>query len=136
MPTELKAAKPTVKLPKSLAACVDLLYTTQQARYAAQKELSKMEAVEAAIKARLIDELPVSQATGLAGRVALAQIKVKDVPTIEDDKKFYAYVKKNNAFDLLQRRLSAEAVELRWAAKKAIPGVGVFHAKKVSITKL
>ncbi len=135
-PKALKAEKPVWKTPKSLGACADLLYSTQQQRYAAQKEVDKLEGLEKALKDRFINELSTQDASGIAGKQALAKIVVKDVPTMDDDKAFYAHVKKTGDFDLLQRRLSAEAVKLRWQAGKKVPGVGVFHSKSVSITKL
>ena len=50
--------------------------------------------------------------------------------------KFYAHLKKTGDFELLNRALNRAAVNERWAAHKQVPGVGKFHVKKVSCTKL
>ncbi len=56
--------KPAVKLPKSLAMCADLLYTTQQQRFALNKEAEKLQAIEVALRQHLIDTLPKGEASG------------------------------------------------------------------------
>lgn len=123
------------KLPKSLGACADLLYKTREERLKLQREVDRLEKKESALENHFIEELS-KDSTGVAGRVARVQINSKPVPVVEDWSKFYTYIKKNNAFELLQRRLSAKAVEERWEDKKQVPGVGRFNAKKVSCTKL
>lgn len=125
-----------LKLPKSLAACADLLYTTKQARLAADKVAEELKKKEAAIEEHIIANLPKSDATGIAGKVARASIVVKTIPIVKDWDAFYAYIKKNNAFELLQRRLSEGAIQERWDAKKTVPGVDTFKRSKVSLTKV
>lgn len=123
-------------LPKSPAARADVLYACEKMRLDLQKRVEKLKKLESELDQYFIDTLPVSQASGIAGQVARVQIKPNPKPIVEDWDKFYAYVKKNNAFDLLQRRVSESAVEERWADKKQVPGVGIFHTKKVSVTKI
>jgi hypothetical protein len=55
---------------------------------------------------------------------------------VADWVKFYAYVRRNAAFELLQRRLNESAIKERLDDKKPVPGVTIFNAKKVSCTKL
>jgi len=123
------------KIPKNLGDAVDLYYKTRTERLAAQKEVDKLEEFEKQLKEHLIESIPKSKIEGVKGKLALAQIVRKVVPTIGDDTKFYAYIKKTGAFDLLQRRLNTKAVEERWAAKKNIPGIEEFQSVTVSITK-
>ncbi len=124
----------SVRLPKSAAACADLLYKTREQRLQLQRQLDRMEGLETALKEYFIDSLPKSKATGIAGRVARVQILPHPIPVVDDWTKFYAYVRRNNAFELLQRRLSESAVKERLDDKKTVPGVGIFQAKKVSCT--
>jgi hypothetical protein len=126
----------TVRLPKSPAACADLLYSTREKRLSLQRELDRMSELESALKEYFIQTLPKSSATGIAGKVARVQIEDKPIPTIEDSERLYAYIKKTGAFDLLQRRLNESAVKERYEDGKVIPGVGIFHAKKVSCTRI
>jgi len=123
-------------LPADQGLCVDLLYRARERRLEMQRETERVEKLESKIKEHFIETLSASS-TGLAGRVARVQIELKAVPQIEDYEKFYAYVKKNNAFDLLQKRLNEGAAKERLeAGDGAKAGITVFRAKKVSITKI
>lgn len=124
------------KLPKSLAKCADLLYETRAARLELQKQVDELKKNEAELKDHLINSLPKSDASGVSGKVANAKITKKTIPQVEDWEAVQKYIKRTNAFDLLQRRLSAPAVTERWDAGKTVPGVTKFIAVDVSCTKV
>lgn len=123
-------------LPKAIGECVDLLYRTREARLQLQRQAERLEEGEKVLRDFFIDHLPKSESTGVAGSIARVQIEMKHIPQVDDWTKFYAFVKRNDAFELLQRRLNESAVKERWEDKKEIPGVGIFNTKKVSCTKL
>lgn len=122
-------------LPKTLGACVDELGLLREQLSALHRDEEKLKERKAALEQRLIEELPASDAEGIAGKACRATIVTKRVPVVKDWAKLYAYVKKTGAFELLQRRLSTEAVEERWGDKKQVPGIEGFTVKKVSLTK-
>jgi hypothetical protein len=126
----------TFKFPKTLGACADHVYTLRQERLAAQKVVDALEEEEKALREHIINTLPKSEATGAAGKLARVTVITKEVPQVKDWDKFYAYVKKNNAWDLMQRRLSAAAVTERWEAGKEVAGVEPFKAVTLSINKV
>lgn len=130
------AKKKAFKIPKQIGACADLLYTLRAERLEIQKKVAEYEEQEKELKNYIINNLPKSNATGISGKAANVRVITEDIPVVEDWGKFYAYVKKNNAFDMLQRRLNTKAVEERLEAKKKVSGVGVFTATKVSCTKV
>lgn len=119
---------------QSLAALADMYYTVREKRLAAQKVGELIEKDEGFLREFLIANLPLSDATGIAGKLARVSVTASSIPTVENWDAFYAYVKKSNSFDLLQRRVSDKAVMERWEAGKAIPGVGKFTKKKLSIS--
>ncbi len=123
------------KLPKSLAACADLLYTIREERLAISKKADALEEQEKAIKAHLIDTIS-KDSTGVAGKLARVTIVQKLVPKVGDADKLHAYIKKTGDWDLLQGRLSDTAVKLRWEAGKTVPGIEAFQTKSVSINKV
>lgn len=131
-----KTKEEVIKLPKSLAACADLLYQTQQQRYEIQHSTEKLAKLETALKARFIAELSTEDTTGIAGKVARVSITSKTVPVVEDWEEFWAKFNKNKDKDLLTRAISADAVRQRWEAGKAVPGVGTFISKSLSIKKV
>ena len=124
------------KLPKSLAVCADMLYETRAKRLAVQKEVDALQAVESALREHLIANLPKSEATGVSGKVANAKIITDKLPRVTDWEAVHAYIKKTGAFELMQKRLSNEAVQERWDAGKKIPGVEEYQVVKVSLTKV
>lgn len=124
------------KFPKQLGQCADKLYELRNKRLEMQKAVDAVEAEEKALKEHLIQNLPKSEASGVAGKVARVTIVTKVVPQVKDWDKLYAYVKKNNAFELLQRRLTDGAINERWDNGKEVPGVEPFNAISVSINKV
>lgn len=85
-----------------------------------------------------VQTLAVGEASGVQGLRSRVQVTDNVVPVVEggDWTKLYAHIKKTGEFDLLNRALNRAAVTERWEAKRQVPGVGKFHAKKVSCTKL
>jgi hypothetical protein len=123
-------------LPKTDAACADLLYATREARLQLQRQCERLEKGEAALKEHFINALPKSSASGIAGLIARIQIETKLMPTVEDWAVLQRYIKLNDAFDLLQRRLNENAVKERWNDSVEIPGVTTIQIKKVSCVKV
>ena len=126
----------TFKLPKSLGACADRLYELRQRRLAVQKEVDKLAAEEAALREHIINTLPKSEASGIAGKLARVTVITKQVPQVKDWDAFYKFVKKTGSFDLLQRRLTDQAMKERWEAGKEVPGVEHFNAVSISLNKV
>lgn len=122
-------------LPKTLGACADELKTIKDQLSALSREEEVLRARRVLLETKLIEELPASDAEGVVGKTIRATVVTRRVPVLEDWNAFTKYVKKTGDFDLLRRQVSTEAVEERWAAKKQVPGVGVFNKKKVSLTK-
>lgn len=127
-------SKKPVPLPKSLAACADLLYTTRQKRLEVQATVDELASLESALKERLINGLEKGEASGIAGKVAKVFVDTKDVPTISDWDKFLQKWGFKHP-EALQRRINASVIEEHWAAKEKIPGIDKFKAVFVSCTK-
>lgn len=83
-----------------------------------------------------IQKLAVGESSGVQGRKSRVQITEQIIPVIQDWPKFYAHIKKTGEFELLNRAVNRASVTERWDAKKQVPGVGKFHSKRVSCTKL
>lgn len=124
------------KFPKAMGACADKLFELRAKRLAMQKEVDAVEAEEKALKEHIINTLPKSEASGVAGKLARVTVGIKEVPQVKDWAAFYAYVKKTGSFDLMQKRLTDGAIKERWEAGKEVPGVEHFNAVSVSINKI
>lgn len=128
--------RPALKIPKKIGEAVDLYYTTRLARLAAEKVAADIDADEKLLREHLINTIPKSAASGIAGRLARATIVPKIVPTVEDWDAFHKYVIKTKDFSLLQKRLGEAAIRERWDAGKKVPGVIAFNAVTVSLNKV
>lgn len=126
----------TYKFPKTMAACADQYYLLRERRLAEQKKVDAIEAEEKAIKEHIINTLPKSEASGVAGKVARVTVVKKVVAQVKDWDKFFKYIKKTGEFDLMQRRVSDSAVQERWEAGKTVAGVESFNALTLSVNKL
>ena len=134
---EAEQAVPALpKIPEKLGACADLLYKTQQERYALQHKVDAPKELETALSEKIIRELPKSEATGVAGKRARATVRTKEVPQVADWPALYAYITKTKSFDLLQKRVADKSIAERWDAGKNVPGVTKFTKVTVSITKV
>ena len=126
----------TTTIPKKIGTCADKLYKTQNERFALQKEVDKLKEIETALKNHIIDELPKSQASGVAGKLARVSVTTKSVPQVEDWTTFYKHIKRTGNFELLGRKVGAKAVRERWEAGKDVPGVTSHTVVGVSIKKV
>mgnify|MGYP001824856248 CR=1 FL=1 len=64
-----------------------------------------------------------------------AKIKTTTHATVKDWPKFYGYVKRNNAWDMLQKRVNDGAYRERLDNGKNVPGVEPFSKISISLTK-
>ena len=119
-----------------VAGLVDELYKTREKRYKLQRTAAELEEREKKIKQELVVALPKFGATGVAGKVARAQLEGKVIAKVVDAAKFHRYIAKNDAWDLLQQRVNAAAVQARWDAKRIVAGVLPETVTFVSLHKL
>lgn len=124
-------------IPKTLGECADLLYTTKKKRLEAQKEVDAIEAFEKELKSHIIDTLPVSNASGVSGKIGHVKIVIDELPQISDHDKLRKFINRSKRYDLLYaQRVAAGAAREMWEDGKEIPGVEKYKNKKVSITKV
>lgn len=116
---------------------VDLLYQTKRERLEIQKKVTDFEAKEKEIKAWLINNLPKSEASGVAGKLARVSLVTKQEPTVTDERKLRRYLNKTRRFELAYKlRPAAPAIREAWEEGEEIPGIGAFTVVTVSLNKL
>lgn len=130
------AKKPAYKFPKTLGGCADRLYQLKELQAQAQRKVDEIDAERKALKEHVINTLPKSEATGVAGKLARVRVLPKEVPQVKDWPAFYAYAKRVNRLDLMQRRLNEKAVTELLEAGKKVAGVEVFTYVDISLTKV
>jgi len=148
---EAPRAEPAARFPapRSPAAAADKLYAVRDRRLDLDRSSRELKEEEGFLREYLIETIPMSDATGVTGKLAQAVIKTKVVPQAEDWSKIYAQIVRDyldhkrrktgqhdGAFSLINRALNAAAVEERWEAGESVAGVGRFQTKVVSLTRV
>lgn len=128
--------KPGFVIPKKMGEWPDLLKKMQLERLAKQKEVDAMEANEKLFKEHMIQNIPKSEASGISGKEYKVQIVKALVPQTEDWETLYKHILKTKDFGFLNKALNKGHVEEVLDSGKTVPGVKLFEAVKVSLTKI
>lgn len=143
-PAEPKAAKGGAKKyvpPKNMALCADEFYKLREKRLAMQKEVDAIEAMEGACREQLINNLPKSEASGIAGKLCRVAVENKEIVRVTDWDAFWGFIvtefKKNRGVSgILQRRVNENMVKELWAAKRKVPGTESMDVPVLRCNKL
>lgn len=133
----MAAKKREFKFPKQIGTCADRLYEVKKKRLEAQKIVDALKEEESALKNHIINTLPKSEASGVAGKVARVTVVTKEEPMIEDMETFRKYINRSRRFDLAQKlRPSSVAVRDMWESGKDVPGIKKFNVVTISLNKV
>lgn len=124
-----------LKMPTTLGATIDLLWSLREERKAADVIVNEIKERESAVEAHLMNNFDKS-GDGAKGKYGLATLKHSTVADVTDWPAFYAYIQKNKAWDLLQKRPAITAIRERWDAKKTVSGVEPKEITTLSLTKV
>ena len=129
--------KKAFKFPKKMGACADKLYQLRQERLKQQKIVDALQAEESALKLHIINTLPKSEASGVAGKLARVTVVTKEEPQIKDPEAFRKYINRTKRFDLSYKlRPSPPAIREMWESGKDVPGIEKFNVVTVSMNKV
>lgn len=124
---------------KNLGQKIDALYEKRAERIERQREVDEeiagMKRDEAALRDEIIAEMERSGQQKSTGTDATASIQTNLIPRATDWDAIYKYIKKNDAFDLLERRIGRKAFKDRTEQGEHVPGIDVFEEKDLSLTK-
>ena len=127
-----------------LGTLIDRLYTQEQSIAEAQREVTKAEQVVAKRKhlaartgTEIRERFKKDTLEGSEGKLARVSLKKVTAPQLKDWNKLSAYVLKNNATELFQRRILKQAWLDHLAERKnrPIPGVTKYEEIRLSVTK-
>lgn len=124
------------RLTAKLGSAVDDYHDLRQLRLALDKVVSAMKAEETRLTNHIIDNLDKRDEGGAVGKRFKAVIRQETVPQVVNWPEFYAFVKKKDAFDLLNRAINKAAFKERMEQGVKVPGTDTFTALKLSVTKL
>lgn len=124
-------------LPNSLGALADVYADVRQRRLDMEKAAERVKERETELFNIALNYLKSSADTGASGERYRVQKVSKPVQNVKDWDAFYAFVKKHDAFEMLQKRLSDKSV-LEWKdTNGAFPdGVEQREIDTLSFTKV
>ena len=122
------------KQAADLSALVDSYLSARRERLDYSKVLADFEKAEKERKQELIKYLIENKLTAAGGSIGITKLQKKLKPQASDWEEVYRYIKNNDAFDLLQRRLTEGAVKLRWEDGIKIPGITAYEVYDLTIS--
>jgi hypothetical protein len=124
-------------MPLTMGRCADLLKDVQQLRLSMEKEVEEVKARESEIKEHIINNLSKSEDTGAAGLRYRVQVVMKRKTKVIDWSLLHSWIRKNDRFDMLQKRLSDTAAQ-DWQEQeqRVLPGCEIINLPDLSITKI
>lgn len=119
----------------TLGESIDKLYEARAARLVKAKEVKDLQAAEAAAKLEVLRLLGEAGLEKASGKLATAGITTDDIPHIKDWDAVYGYIKDNDRFDLLQKRIGAIAWRDLFKDGILVPGTEAALDTDLSLTK-
>jgi len=119
----------------TLGEAIDHLYTVRAERLALAKKVKEKQVDEAKAKLDVLKKLGEMGLEKASGKLATAGILTDDVPFIKDWDAIYAYIKENDRFDLIQKRIGVVAWRELYQDGILVPGTEAAVDTDLSLTK-
>ena len=118
-----------------LGTAIDKLYELRSQRLDVEQVVKTMKSDELALRVHIKQMLDSINLDGAKGSAATAAVITSVDPVAKDWLQIYEFIRENDAFDMLQKRLSSMAVKERWESGILVPGIEKFDNWDLSITK-
>ena len=119
----------------TLGQAIDNLYAARAARLAKAKEVKDLQVLETIAKAQVLQMLNAIGLAKASGMTATASITTEDIPFIKDWEAVHEYIKINDRFDLLQKRIGVVAWRDLFKDGILVPGTEPAVDTGISLTK-
>ena len=113
---------------------IDKLQQLKAAKKQAEAAVKKVEADIASAEAKLLETLDAAGLRKASGTSATISVRESVLPQCQDWDAFYAFIRENNYFHLLERRPSSLGCREIFEMKGQIPGVVPFTKRVLSLT--
>lgn len=119
------------KLPDLINSYIQL----REKRLAEETVAEAMKAEEEVLKKTIISKMREEGITSQGGIYGTVKMGHLVEPVAENWEQVWSYVRENNAFHLLHKRLTNTAVKELWDAGQTVPGVGKQDVYKLTVSK-
>jgi hypothetical protein len=121
--------------PDNIGDCIDLAYQIRAERLEFEESVKQMKKREENLRNYIFANFEENGIEGARGSFVTASISQELKPQINDWDAVYAYIVENNAFELLERRMSRLAYKERFDKGELVPGTEGFLHKKLNLVK-
>lgn len=118
-----------------LGELADRLEVARAKRLAADKIAANLKSEESKLKYALISEMEVNHLSSVGGDSCVITRITKKRATAGNWAELHEYIRENDAFDLLHRRLTDSAILLRLDDGIEIPGVNIMEYSHITYSK-
>lgn len=123
-----------MSISSHLPDLTDAYIKARTERLALDQQVAALKEQETVLKDAIISKMKNEGLSAVGGAAGMVKLKFHDEPTGEDWPTIWEYIKQHDAFDLLHRRLTSEAVKARWEGGETIPGVGKRSIPKLTVS--
>jgi hypothetical protein len=120
---------------ENLPKLADEYYKIREDRLAADKAAASLKAKENELFTAITYVMSEHDMSSVGGKVAILKRSVEEKPIAQDWDEIYRYIRENDAFDILHKRLGVGALRLRKDDDIDVPGVGWMEYDKITISK-
>ena len=114
---------------------VDQYISFRAQRLAVDKKVAELKEMEESLKKAIIAKMKDESMSAVGGANGLVKMTVLREPVANDWSALYDFIKANDAFELLHKRLSTVAVKERADDGEILPGIGWTDVYKLSVSK-
>jgi hypothetical protein len=115
---------------------VDAYIDTRAQRLDQDKIAAQLKETEEELKQIIIAKYRHEGVFALGGTRGLVKMKESQEPTCTDWPALYAYIKANDAWEMLHKRVTVTAIKERWEAGETVSGVIAVPTYSLSVSKL
>ena len=127
----------TQPAPETVGGLIDDLFLLREQRRKLAETDKSLQAQYAELEARLIAALDLQETTQARGRSATATLNEEELATVIDWDQVHEYIRNQNAFFLLQRRINSAAWREAAAERgEPIPGTTVFKRRTIALRRI
>ena len=119
----------------TLGEVIDSLYTVRAERLALSKQVDILKHQESVVREELLNMLNITGLKKASGELATASMKTSIQPMTTDWSSIHAYIREQDRFDLLQKRLATLAWRELYKSGTLVPGTEPFEETDISLTK-
>ena len=127
----------TQQAPETVGGLIDELFLLREQRRKLAETDKNLRDQYAELEARLIAALDQQEATQARGRSATATLNEEELATVVDWHLVHEFIRSQNAFHLLQRRMNSAAWREAAAERgEPIPGTTVFKRRSIALRRI